>query len=1387
MKPLKNILIGIGILVTITIIAMAAAPELSDGNVTPSTGNTTTFFDFSVIFTDADNDTAEYVKVTIDGIDYDLSETDSDNNTTDGKRYSNNTIGLFSAGHYTYNFTAKDDNTTESNMVFSSDESFTVTEVVIDPALIDWSPNELIFSTPNSTAQEFGVKFDQDVTNVTWEIDGTVVDYNGAVTEGTWANYTDSTAGVGEYTVRANGSNANGSDSAEWTWTVADSTSPESITNLANTTGMTWINWTWDNPGDADFDHVEVYLDGVFQLDVDKPQNYHNATGLASNRTYEIATRTADTDNNVNSTWRNGSATTLPNTPTGTDVSVNIGGVTIVFSNVITSGNTTVITNSTSPGTHYFDEVSDYHYIATTATYSGTITISIPYSSTGDESLVKLYHYLTGSWVEANAINVDQINDKVSGEVKNLSPFVAGVPPKPEITVIEPNSTSPETPEEQSIKFNISVDQVAMIRWYVNDTKVGDSLNKTNITLTKNTGTYIVNATASNANGSADNASWILTVRSRFYNTGNRIWAADMNLNTTYKWTAQSFSGFFYDIDNNMSSETMTITLASNTNRNIDDGKLVYESKPVNIKYEHDGWGDYRAIGFLAAKYFAGYIKNDVVKQKDMVSKGYLSKVLIDEDKKHTITIGSTLPLEEGYVLKAIDISVDDSIVRFVLLKDGEEVSGSHDIVNDKDEFVYEKQIGSVKDVPIIIVYVDTVFHGRETDMVQIKGVFQISDSPTKIETGDTYGIMKVKSKSGSGIELKNDDSFDLSRDSTVEIMGDIKFKVADSDTLRFAPFVEGLEELRGTVSCSDGAFDWTPFNFEGLYYDFDTGLGSETLKVISASGSSIDENDLVYESKPINTEFEHDDWGMYDLIGFMAEKYFAAYNNTNTEVSSDKDLLSKGYLSKVLIDEDKKHTITIGSTLPLEEGYVLKAIDISVDDSIVRFVLLKDGEEVSGSHDIVNDKDEFVYEKQIGSVKDVPIIIVYVDTVFHGRETDMVQIKGVFQISENPIEIDSGDEYGIMEVTSTSHGIEMKNKEERISLGAGDTIDVMGEIRFRVADNSTSLRYYPFITVDVEAEAASKLGITAPDTASERDTITIGITAGGESIAGSDVEFDGENIGTTDVNGEVLYELTSAGNFTINATKLGYESASKTITVEEYSETQLRIESVSELLQTDTFELTVTAGETPLSGVDVFVDDNPVGVTGTDGIFSYMFDTSGTHTVKVEKEGYDAAEKTVNVIKPSAEFKAVAFNITPVHATHKEPVFVTADIKNTGNIKGEHVVELRINGSVVASQNTTLDPGEVTTLNFTYTESEPGTYFAEIENMGGEFQVVKKSIGWLVYAGIITAIGLIVIYLVTMRREAIAPIIAPIGSKVVAAKGQLASKLSQMKTKIKK
>ncbi|NMG83198.1 MAG: hypothetical protein GIS02_03200, partial [Methanosarcinales archaeon] len=589
MKPLKNILAAIGILVAITIIAMAAAPTLSNNSIDPASGNTTTLFDFSVTFTDPNNDTATYVNVTINGTNYTLSETDpADINTTDGKDYIVTNRGPFASGIHIYNFTAKDENATESTTVTSSDKSFNVTD----------------------TAPTFV---------------------------------------------------------------------PPDPTGLANTTGKYWVNYTW------------------------------NAGSVNVTDSYNV---------NMNGTWTNDSANTFKNVSVGPSGWANI----IVYAY-----------NNSGTGTLSTSNVSDSVQAPSAPTFVPPNPISLANTTSK--------YWVNYTW-----------NAGTSG-----------------------NDTD---------SYNVSVNGV----WGTNGTTnafrnvdAGPS-GWANITVYA----YNNSGTGTLSTGEIDDSVQAPALP-KFYYTGNRIWDAAQEMSTTYKWTPQSFSGFFYDIDNDVSSETMTITLASKTDRNIDEGDLVYESKPVNIKYEHDAWGNYTAIGFLAAKYFAGYTDNSVVEKKDMVSKGYLSEVLIDEDDKHTITIGSTLPLKEGYALKAIDISVEDTLVRFVLLKDGEEVSGSDEIVDKGKNYVYEKKIGSVSDVPIIIVYVETVFHGRETDAAFIRGVFQISENPTKIETGDTYGIMKVKQRSVSGIKMENDDSFDLSRDSTVEIMGDIKFKVADSDTLRFA------------------------------------------------------------------------------------------------------------------------------------------------------------------------------------------------------------------------------------------------------------------------------------------------------------------------------------------------------------------------------------------------------------------------------------------------------------------------------------------------------------------------------------------------------------------------------------------------------------------------
>ncbi|WP_445475366.1 S8 family serine peptidase [Methanococcoides methylutens] len=140
-------------------------------------------------------------------------------------------------------------------------------------------------------------------------------------------NATDLTADtlyeIGTRTVDAVG-NINNSWVNSSVSTTADTTAPSGITSLSAQTGETWINWSWANPSDPDFDHVEIYLNGVFQLNSSSAS--YNATGLAVDAIYEIGTRTVDTVGNINKNWVNSTAKTSSQNGGGTSSSSSSSG-----------------------------------------------------------------------------------------------------------------------------------------------------------------------------------------------------------------------------------------------------------------------------------------------------------------------------------------------------------------------------------------------------------------------------------------------------------------------------------------------------------------------------------------------------------------------------------------------------------------------------------------------------------------------------------------------------------------------------------------------------------------------------------------------------------------------------------------------------------------------------------------------------------------------------------------------------------------------------------------------------------------------------------------------------------------------------------------------------
>ena len=742
-----------------------------------------------------------------------------------------------------------------------------------------------------------------------------------------------------------------------------------------------------------------------------------------------------------------------------------------------------------------------------------------------------------------------EIDGSVFEWAKNIIPVGITIIAPPTITGYNPDTYINDL-EGVTREFNIAIDQPSDAIWYIDGTVVKDTeKGVTSAYYTNNsakTGYWNVSAVASNANG-ADMQTWWWAVTPGGHATGNRIWDANREppMDLDYMWDARSCTGFYYDIDDDISTETLTIHLGSCTDRTIDEGDLKYITAAADIDFEYNNWGSYKLIGFMAENYFAGYeAKNTDITNENirLISKDMLTKVLIDEDEKHTISTGASLELREGYELKIIRLDIDGGQAQIELVKNGKSVDT--EIVTSPDDYVYEKDLGKLDDVPLVVVHIDNVFAGTESDMLVINGIFQISDDFIPVDMGEDYGEMEIQSASGYTITMENSDDIDLEAGEIVDIMGNLKFLVADNDTLRFALYKKitglGTHDIRGTVYTTTETPTWTPMNFEGFYYDIDEDLGTGRL-AIKESGTSIGEDKLVYTTTVQSVTFDYSRWGKYDVIGFMDEKYFAGYNTqTDNDITDDSiSLVSNKMLSKVLIDSDRKHAVATGASLELGEGYELKIIQLDVSGGKAEIELIRNGKSVDTSL-IGNTPETYTYTRDIGAVDDVPLIAIRVDSVFAGTESNMLVINGVFQISEDYKSVEAGDRYVEMEIKSTSStGITMKNPDD-IDLNEGGNTIIMGDIGFMTSDGGD--RYCPFVRRTVGPIAALEIELPESLIVGEESVITV--TSYGTPVEGAHVRFAGGNLGSTDSNGEVRFTPDTAGTFMITAIKENYDFA---------------------------------------------------------------------------------------------------------------------------------------------------------------------------------------------------------------------------------------------------
>jgi S-layer protein (TIGR01567 family) len=206
----------------------------------------------------------------------------------------------------------------------------------------------------------------------------------------------------------------------------------------------------------------------------------------------------------------------------------------------------------------------------------------------------------------------------------------------------------------------------------------------------------------------------------------------------------------------------------------------------VGYKYTSGSWANatYPVLGFFAEKYVP-LKSNDASK---------LAKLVIDSKDKYTLKTGEKLDLGSGYSLTAKQVDVDGKKVWLELDKDGQ-YADDQVLDSTNGDATWTDTLDKIQgedNVQVLKVRISSVFQGAVDSIAQIEGLWLIDyANAIKISTSDEFGKLNDVSINGATLNIQNKDTFSLTRDSDQEIGQGMFFKVADSDALRYYPYVQ--------------------------------------------------------------------------------------------------------------------------------------------------------------------------------------------------------------------------------------------------------------------------------------------------------------------------------------------------------------------------------------------------------------------------------------------------------------------------------------------------------------------------------------------------------------------------------------------------------------------
>jgi S-layer protein (TIGR01567 family) len=268
-----------------------------------------------------------------------------------------------------------------------------------------------------------------------------------------------------------------------------------------------------------------------------------------------------------------------------------------------------------------------------------------------------------------------------------------------------------------------------------------------------------------------------------------------------FTWNPQNFAGFYYDIEKDLGTETLTTSLTED-NKLEEPWGVTYKTTSQPKDFEYKDWGSYELIPFLGEGYFAGYMESDSNTENILyvmsldhssLNNEQLEKILVDDDTRRTIKKGESLKLKEGYelVLKGVN---SEGKIYVQLLKNGKFIDETLLASSSEGATIYDKtyyyctNVGSQEKLVTIAVHFRSTYKDEENSLAVVDGIWQISDMPVDVRVDTQYGKMRIDMIDGRGIiSMDNkDNEIILTRNSDIELMPGIHIRTANNETLRY-------------------------------------------------------------------------------------------------------------------------------------------------------------------------------------------------------------------------------------------------------------------------------------------------------------------------------------------------------------------------------------------------------------------------------------------------------------------------------------------------------------------------------------------------------------------------------------------------------------------------